>query len=352
MTKLLTISTFFCALLCTHVWAQPWYPVKISSATSPYNLDGPHEQLVYQPLAKAQKKWKLCINFPHLKDDYWLAINYGVSREAKRQGVAVELFEAGGYGNLNKQIHQIQNCAASGMDGIIIAAIDEDGLNAQVARLKKKGIVVVDLVNGMSSQQTDARSLVSFYQMGHEAGLYLVKQQKRLGKPISVAWFPGPHGAAWVASGTRGFHDAIKEWPIKVVATRYGDVGRRQQAILLQEVFDSNDHLDFVVGTAPTILAALPLVRRLKSQPQLISYYMTRGIYNAIKRKQVLAAPTDKAVLQGRLAVDQVIRVLEKKPFIKHVGPIIEVIDQETIEHTDVEQLLAPNGYTAEMLIE
>jgi protein TorT len=326
--------------------------VKISSATNPYNLDGPHEQLLYQPLDKAQKKWKICISFPHLKDDYWLAVNYGVSREARRQSVSIELFEAGGYGNLNKQIQQIQSCAASGVDGIIIAAIDEDGLNPEVENLKQKGIAVVDLSNGMSSQQTDARSLVSFYQMGHEAGLYLVKQQKQLGKPVSVAWFPGPHGAAWVESGTRGFHDAIKKWPIKVVATRYGDVGRRQQAILLQEVFDSNDQLDFVVGTAPTILAALPLVRRLNRQTQLISYYMTRGIYSAIKRKQVLAAPTDKAVLQGRLAVDQVIRVLEKKPFNKHVGPIIEVIDQTTIEQTDVEQLLAPNGYTAEMLIE
>lgn len=352
MTKLLTISVLLLGILSTQTWAAQWYPVKVTSATDPYNIDSPHEQLLYKPLNTAQKKWKLCISFPHLKDDYWLAVNYGVSREAKRQGVSIELFEAGGYGNLGKQIQQIQNCAASNMDAVIIAAIDEDGLNPEVVSLKRKGIAVVDLVNGMSSRQTDARSLVSFYQMGYEAGLYLVKQQKQLGKPVTVAWFPGPNGAAWVASGTKGFHDAIKKRPIKLVATRYGDVGRRQQSVLLKEVFSEFPSLDFAVGTAPTILAALPLVRRLKAQPKLISYYMTRGIYNAIKRKQVLAAPTDKAVLQGRIAVDQAIRILEGKPFSKHVGPIIEVVDQMSIEKTDIEQLLAPNGFTAEMLIE
>lgn len=352
MTKLFTISAFFLGFLAIPVWADQWYPVNVTSATDPYNIDSPHEQLSYSPLNTAQKKWKLCISFPHLKDDYWLAVNYGVSREARRQGVALELFEAGGYGNLSKQIQQIQNCAASGMEGVIIAAIDEEGLNPEVASLKEKGIAVVDLSNGMSSQQIDARSLVSFYQMGYEAGLYLLQQQKQLAKPITVAWFPGPNGAAWVASGTKGFHDAIKQSPIKLVATRYGDVGRRQQGVLLKEVFHEFPSLDFVVGTAPTILAALPLVRRLKSQPQLISYYMTRGIYSAIKRKQVLAAPTDKAVLQGRIAVDQAIRILEGKPFTKHVGPIIEVVDQTSIERTDIGQLLAPNGFTAEMLIE
>lgn len=352
MTKRLSVNIIVWAVLCTQAWAGQWYPVEVSSAVSPLDIDGPHEQVLYQPLDKAQKKWQLCISFPHLKDDYWLAVNYGVSREAKRQGVMIELFEAGGYGNLSKQIQQIQNCAASGADGVIIAAIDEHGLNQQVSTLKQQGIAVVDLVNGMSSQKSDARSLVSFYQMGHEAGLYLVKQQKRLGRPVTVAWFPGPHGAAWVASGTQGFHDAIEQQPIKLLETRYGDVGRRQQSVLLREVFKSKTSLDFVVGTAPTILAALPLVRRMQQPPQLISYYMTRGIYTAIKRKQVLAAPTDKAVLQGRMAVDQMIRVLEKKPFKAHVGPIIEVMDQTSIDHVDIELLLAPNGFTAEMLVE
>ena len=52
------------------------------------------------------------------------------------------------------------------------------------------------------------------------------------------------------------------------------------------------------------------------------------------------------------MAVDQMIRVLEKKPFKAHVGPIIEVMDQTSIDHVDIELLLAPNGFTAEMLVE
>ena len=48
-----------------------------------------------------------------MKDAYWLAVNYGVAEEAKRLGVKMNLVEAGGYTNLNKQISQIEDCVAA-----------------------------------------------------------------------------------------------------------------------------------------------------------------------------------------------------------------------------------------------
>ena len=47
-----------------------------------------------------------------MKDAYWLAVDYGVAEEAKRLGVKMQLVEAGGYTNLNKQISQIEDCVA------------------------------------------------------------------------------------------------------------------------------------------------------------------------------------------------------------------------------------------------
>ena len=39
-----------------------------------------------------------------MKDAYWLGVDYGVVDEAKRLGVSMNLVEAGGYTELNKQI--------------------------------------------------------------------------------------------------------------------------------------------------------------------------------------------------------------------------------------------------------
>jgi len=40
----------------------------------------------YVPLEKASKPWKICVSFPHMKDAYWLGVDYGVVEEAKRLG--------------------------------------------------------------------------------------------------------------------------------------------------------------------------------------------------------------------------------------------------------------------------
>src|ERR1700692_414023 len=96
------------------------------------------------------KKWNICVSFPHMKDAYWLAVDYGVSEEAKDLGVAMHLVEAGGYTNLNKQISQIEDCVSNGAQAVDIGAISYDGLNETVKRLHEKNIPVIDVINGMS----------------------------------------------------------------------------------------------------------------------------------------------------------------------------------------------------------
>src|SRR5689334_13636731 len=77
-------------------FAADWYPYKIESWES-FDMASPRHSLDYSPLEKAASKHKLCVSFPHMKDDYWLAVDYGVIAEAKRIGVSMQVLEAGGY---------------------------------------------------------------------------------------------------------------------------------------------------------------------------------------------------------------------------------------------------------------
>ena len=65
-----------------------------------------------------------------------------------------------------------------------------------------------------------------------------------------------------------------------------------------------------------------------------------------IRRGQILAAPTNSAVIQGRIAIDQAVRILEGKDYLKHVGPALYVIDESNIETFDRSSTLAPDGFT------
>ena len=106
------------------------------------------------------------MSFPHMKDAYWLGVNYGVVSESQRAGVRMQLVEAGGYTELNTQISQIEDCVAGGADAVVIGAISNDGLNNLVGEIRDKGIPVIDVINGMSSPELSAKSLVSFGENG------------------------------------------------------------------------------------------------------------------------------------------------------------------------------------------
>jgi protein TorT len=50
-------------------------------------------------------------------------------------------------------------------------------------------------------------------------------------------------------------------------------------------------------------------------------------------------------VIQGRIAIDQAVRILEGKEYMKHVGPKIFMVDQDNIKKLPREILLAPADY-------
>jgi len=350
MKHLLTAVTASAAVafaLSGSASADEWYPYSVEVWDPPFDMASPRTSVDYTPLDKAAQKWDLCISFPHMKDAYWLGVDYGITEEAKRLGVKANVVEAGGYTELNTQISQIEDCVSAGANAVIIGAISYDGLNNLVAELSEKNIPVIDVINGMSSDKLAAKSLVSFGEMGAKAGAFLADQHPAGGEAAKVAWFPGPAGAGWVEAGNTGFQGAIEGSAIELVDTKYGDTGKEAQAKLVEDTLEAYPDLDYIVGTAVTAEAAVPILRSrgLTDQVKVVSYYYTPGVDQGIARGQILAAPTDSTVIQGRIAVDQAVRILEGKDYMKHVGPALYVVTQENHGDFDPSSTLAPNGF-------
>jgi protein TorT len=334
--------------------AEKWYPYEVESWNPPFDMASPREKLDYTPLEKASKPWEICVSFPHMKDAYWLAVDYGVAEEAKDLGVKMQLVEAGGYTELEKQINQIEDCVAAGADAVIIGAISFEGLNNLVHEIRGKDIPVIDVINGMSSPELSAKSLVSFGEMGAKAGEYLANLHPAGSDPVTVGWFPGPAGAGWVEAGNTGFLGAIEGSSVEVVETKYGDTGKEVQSALVEDTLGAYPDLDYVVGTAVTAEAAIPILRSrgLTDQIKVLSYYFTPGVDQGIRRGQILAAPTDSPVIQGRIAVDQAVRILEGEDYAEHVGPALFVVSQENIDSFDPGSTLAPDSFSPVFRVE
>jgi protein TorT len=347
--RVLMTLTFFIVIAPAIVLAEKaWYPLDVDVWNPPFNDQRQRDQKLYTPLNKAQQKWRVRVFIPHLKDAYWLGVNYGLINEARRLGIRLAIYEAGGYDQLEVQRRQIEDSLKEKPDGLIIGAISQQGLNDIVKKASDMGIPVLDLINGLSSPDIAARAAVSFWDMGNQAGLYLRRLQTQVGQPMKVAWFPGPKGAGWVAAGDAGFRKAIANGDIDIVASQYGDTGSVVQAKLIEAVLDQHAaDLDCIAGTAVTAEAAVKILRRrgLADRIKILSYYYSPGVDRGIRRGGITAAPSDLTVLQARIAVDLMVRIIEKKDYYKHVAPMVTIVDQDNIRTWDSSTTLAPRGF-------
>ena len=313
----------------------------------PFNQQRHHVRKQYVPLAHASKPWQLCASIPHLKDDYWLAVNSALIQEARRLGVRLNLFEAGGYEHLDAQRRQIAECMKKGSDGLIVGAISADGLNDLIDSYAGRGIPIVDLINGVSSKAIAARAAADFYDMGFAAGQTLKRLAGADGRSVRIAWFPGPKGAGWVAAGDEGFRAAVKGTKITIVEASFGDTGLAEQTKLLTAAVDQHKDLDYIVGTAVTAEAAVPLLRERKrsAKTKVLSYYFGAGVYRGIQRGTIVAAPTDQPAIQAGLSVDLMVRILEKKDYFRHVSAPVIVVDRGNLPTFDLRSSLEPPGF-------
>lgn len=328
------------------VYAKDWYPLKVNVTEPAFAPDGKVKEIEYSPLTKANEKYPICVSFPHMKDAYWIGVDYGIVAQAQDEGVKMQLVEAGGYTNLSKQLAQIEDCISAGAKALIVGGISQDGLTNEVVSLKSKGIPVIDVINGIHAPVA-GKALVSWKVLGGILGKYMSTLHPAGSPPVKIVWLPGPAGAGWVEDSNTGFIEAIKGSGIEVVDTKYGDTGKEVQAKLVEDMLEAHPDISYIVGTAVTAEAAVPILRSrgLTDKIKIVADYYTPGIDQYIRSGRILAAPTDKPVIQGRLALDEAVRALEGKLENAHVGPIIEMVDKDSVKSLDMTTTLAPDTF-------
>ena len=166
------------AHLAASAGAEVW---QLETRAVPFDDASPAVALDYAPLTRAARPWRFCVLYPHLKDAYWLSVNYGMVEEARRLGVGFDVFEAGGYPNLSRQIDQLKGCASEEFDAVILGAVSYAGLTAEVERIARLKPVIA-AVNDIDDSGITAKASVPWTEMGAAAGRFLAMRHPK-GRP-------------------------------------------------------------------------------------------------------------------------------------------------------------------------
>lgn len=319
-----------------------WWPVKV------YDFDSGQAKVVdYSPLEKAAKPWNVCVLFPHMKDTFWVAVDYGVVQEARRLGINMTLYQAGGYVNLPKQLSQFDDCLAGNFDAIVVGPISEAGLMREFKKGMASGKPIILTVNPAPNAQVTSKMYVDFVTMGEQTGDYLVNYLN--GKQANVGAFPGPAGSGWAEQFLAGFKKAVSGHSnIKILTEKFGDSGVAVQLGLIQNALQAFPNMNVIWGCAPAAEAAIGAIAEAGRKNVLVeSSYEDEAMLDDLKSGQILGFSTQYPVLEGAVAIDTAVRALEKKQYYRFLKPVPAMIAKDTLSKINMDLVLAPPSFKA-----
>ena len=332
--------------------AQDWWPIKVFdlgglTADEFDQLETLPETVDYVPLEKASKKWHLCVLFPHMKDSYWVSVNFGVMEEARRLGVKATLFSAGGYTELNKQVSQFDDCMALNPDAILVGVISEGGMKAKIVEAREKGIKVVAIINPLFEIEVDALStgsnkIICGVAAEHLVGLFKGRESAKI---VSL---PGPAGSGWAEKCHQlGLERVIKGTNVELLEVKYGDTGKSVQLKLVEDALQTYDELDAIFGNAVTAEAAVGALEEAGRQDDIhvMAWYINLGSVDLIRNGDIAGGVTMYEIIMSRVGVDQAVRILEGKPYMKTMFTLAKVLTKDNFDSVPAHILLAPEDW-------
>ncbi len=340
MTKLTLAAGFTLAAMGVVQAQDQWWPFAVQQV-----VDGQISEMDYVPLEQAEKKWNICVLFPHMKDSLWVAAAYGIIEEGKRLGVKVTILEAGGYDQLPRQISQWDDCVASGADAVVTGVISEAGMAAKFAEGMARNIPQVSFINAVIDAPLTGRIRSEFDAIGKASGDYLVANEGDVAHKILM--FPGPQSSGWAELYSQGFRESVADSGFEILDEKYGDTGVSVQLALVEDSLQTYPEATLIWGTAPTVEAAIQAVDEAgrTDEIQIVGSYENQEMLDATTRGDILGFASQYVVVQARIGMDLAVRALEGKDLSGDLRIVPVFVTADSLKDINLADMLAPEGW-------
>lgn len=289
------------------------------------------------------------VTMPNIKGPWFTPVLYGITDEAKKLGYEVIIQDAGGYGNVDKQVDQMANLIVKKVDAILQDPANPASFNGVVRQAKAAGIPVVGTGSPIVASEVEpaAAASSSHCSIGHE----LAKGAKKLlPKGGKIAVLAGPPGAFWASDRLRCFKEDIKGTNIKILAEQTSEQDAAVALSLASDFLQRFPGLDLLYGADDTY--GIGAARAVQGTGKCGKIKVLFAVLGEAAEELMRAGCVDYVVAQqpvliGRLGVrmaDKLIKggKLEKKlievPLIPVTPANLDKVDKSTIQ--------APRGWT------
>jgi ribose transport system substrate-binding protein len=299
----------------------------------------------------AKKKLKIAVIPKGTTHEFWKSIHAGSNKAAQElaaQGNEIEVIWKGPLreDDREQQIQVVEGFAAQGVNGIVLAPLDNRALVRPVSDAQRAGVPTVIIDSGLESEE-----IVSFVATDNRKGGSLAAE--RMGQLLNgkgkVLVLRYAEGSASTTEREAGFLETIKEkFPeIELVSTdQYAgatrDTAKRASENLLnrfgdvvQGIFTPNES-----STAGMLLALQDIGKAGKVS--FVGFDSSQTFIDAINANQLHGIVVQNPFNMGYLGVKTMVDSLLGKPVDRKIDTGVMLVTKENMQSPEVQTLLHP----------
>lgn len=278
-----------------------------------------------------------------LAHQFWLTVKAGAEDAASKAGATIVWQGPAKETEIAKQINIIQDMISRGVDGIVLAACDENALVQSVQQAIDAGIPVVTMDSGVKSDLP-----YSFVATDNVAGARAAAETlaKMIGEEGKVGLIPFVPGAATSELREQGFKEGIKAFPkIELVATLYcnSDVARAMD--VTQDMLTANPDLKGIfAANEPAAIGAAQAIKTAGKAGEviLVAFDAAEEEISALREGAIQALIVQNPFKMGHDSVQAVLDVIGGAQIDKRIDTGVTVVTSENLNDRDVQKLLNP----------
>lgn len=296
---------------------------------------------------KAAKKERLEIAVipKGLSHQFWVTVRAGADAAGKELGVDIIWQGPSRETEIDKQISIMQDMIVRKVDGIVMAACDENALVNVVEQADKAGIPVVTFDSGLKSDIPKSLVATDNIAGAKEAARVL---SELIGGAGEVGLIPFVPGAATSELRERGFKEGVAALPnVKLVATNYcqSDVSIGMNVATDMLTAFPNIKGIFAANEAGAIGAAQAMRAANKAGVvKVVAFDASQEEISALKDGAVQALIVQNPFKMGYEGVKSVVAAIKGQPVEKRIDTGVTVVTKDNLDTPEVQKLINPQG--------
>lgn len=300
---------------------------------------------------KNPKRYTIAVIPKGTTHEFWKTVHAGAERAGEQLNVEIIWKGPLKEDDRESQIAVMENIMARGVDGIVLAPLDDTALRMPVLNAKKMRIPVVIFDSGLTGSDYISYVATDNYKGGEMAGEYMAKLLGGKGKVAVLRYLEGSDSTT---KRENGFIDAVSQYPgIKVVSSeQYAGPTMETALIASENLFTRFKNKDGVLGFdgifTPLEPASISIVQAAKNMGLIeklviVGFDSSDGMISSLMNGELKGFVVQNPFQIGYLGVKTMVEYLNGKDVPARIDTGATLITKKNLNTPVIQELLKPS---------